>query len=73
MTLIIGINDIKINEKYMQQLNKLIVEDFNDVFDENDLASSNAKKEYDFVLKYDNISDEFSNDYITIHNELAYE
>ena len=73
MTLIIGINDIKINEKYMQQLNKLMVEDFNDVFDENDLASSNAKKEYDFVLKYDNISDEFSNDYITIHNELAYE
>ena len=73
MTLIIGINDIKINEKYMQQLNKLIVEDFNDVFDKNDLASSNAKKEYDFVLKYDNISDEFSNDYITIHNELAYE
>ena len=73
MALIIGINDIKINEKYMQQLNKLIVEDFNDVFDENDLASSNAKKEYDFVLKYDNISDEFSNDYITIHNELAYE
>ena len=73
MTLIIGINDIKINEKYMQQLNKLIVEDFNDVFDENDLASSNAKKEYDFVLKYDDISDEFSNDYITIHNELAYE
>ena len=57
----------------MQQLNKLIVEDFNDVFDKNDLASSNAKKEYDFVLKYDNISDEFSNDYITIHNELAYE
>ena len=57
----------------MQQLNKLIVEDFNDVFDENDLASSNAKKEYDFVLKYDNISDEFSNDYILIHNELAYE
>ena len=73
MTLIIGINDVKINEKYMQQLNKLIVEDFNDVFDENDLASSNAKKEYDFVLKYDDISDEFSNDYITIHNELAYE
>ena len=57
----------------MQQLNKLIIEDFNDVFDENDLASINAKKEYDFILKHDNISDEFSNDYITIHNELAYE
>ena len=57
----------------MQQLNKLIVEDFNDVFDENDLASINAKIEYDFVSKHDNISDEFSNDYITIHNELAYE
>ena len=47
----------------MQQLNKLIV-DFNDVFDENDLASINAKIEYDFVSKHD---------YITIHNELAYE
>ena len=73
MTLNIGINDIKINEKYMQQLNKLIVEDFNDVFDENDLASINAEKKYDFVSKHDNISDEFSNDYIAIHNELAYE
>ena len=57
----------------MQQLNKLIIEDFNDVFDENDLASINAKKEHDFILKHDNISDEFSNDYIAIHNELAYE
>ena len=57
----------------MQQLNKLIIEDFNDVFDENDLASINAKKEYDFILKHDITSDEFLNDYITIHNELGYE
>ena len=74
---IYGTNDIKINEKYMQELNKVIIEDFNDVFDEdedeNDLASINAKKEYDFILKHDNTSDEFLNDYITIHNELGYE
>ena len=61
----------------MQELNKVIIEDFNDVFDEdedeNDLASINAKKEYDFILKHDNTSDEFLNDYITIHNELGYE
>ena len=74
---IYGISDVKINEKYMQELNKVIIADFNDVFDEdedeNDLASINAKKEYDFVLKHDNTSDEFLNDYITIHNELGYE
>ena len=72
---IYGINDIKINEKYMQELNKLIMEDFNDVFDEdhNNPASINAKKKYDFILKHDNISDEFSNDYIKVHNELEYE
>ena len=74
---IYGISDVKINEKYMQELNKVIIADFNDVFDEdedeNDLASINAKKEYDFILKHDNTSDEFLNDYITIHNELGYE
>ena len=72
---IYGINNIKINEKYMQELNKLIMEDFNDAFDEdyNNPASIKTKKEYDFILKHDNISDEFSNDYIKIHNELGYE
>ena len=47
----------------MQELNKVIIEDFNDVFDEdedeNDLASINSKKEYDFILKHDITSDEF--------------
>ena len=59
----------------MQELNKVIIEDFDDAFDEdeNDLASINAKKEYDFILKHDNTADEFLNDYITIHNELGYE
>ena len=57
---------------------KLIIEDFNDVFDEdekneNDLASTNAKREYDFILKRDNISGDLLNDYIIIHNELGYE
>ena len=69
---IYGLNDIKINE-----LNKVIIEDFNHVFDEdeneNDTASINAKREYDFILKHENISDEFLNDYTTIHNELGYE
>ena len=63
---IYGLNDIKINE-----LNKVIIEDFNDVFD--DPASINAKREYDFILKHENISDEFLNDFITIQNELGYE
>ena len=59
----------------MQELNKVIIEDFDDAFDEdeNDLASINAKKVYDFILKHDITSDEFLNDYITIHNELGYE
>ena len=72
---IYGINDIKINEEYIQELNRLIIEDFNDVFneDQNDLASINAKKEHDFILKHDNISGEFLKDYIKIHNELGYE
>ena len=69
---IYGLNDIKINE-----LNNVIIEDFNVVFDEdedeNDTASINAKREYDSILKHENISDEFLNDYITIHNELGYE
>ena len=53
----------------------MIIEDFNDVFneDQNDLASINAKKEHDFILKHDNISGEFLKDYIKIHNELGYE
>ena len=72
---IYGINDIKINEEYIQELNRLIIEDFNDVFneDQNDLTSINAKKEHDFILKHDNISGEFLKDYIKIHNELGYE
>ena len=49
----------------------MIIEDFNDVFD--DPASINAKREYDFILKHENISDEFLNDFITIQNELGYE
>ena len=69
---IYGLNDIKINE-----LNNVIIEDFNVVFDEdedeNDTASINAKREYDSILKHENISDELLNDYITIHNELGYE
>ena len=58
---IYGRNDIKITKKYMQELNKVIIEDFDDVFDEdeNDLASINSKKEYDFILKHDITSDEF--------------
>ena len=59
----------------MQELSRLIIEDFNNVFDEveNDLASINAKNEHDFILKHDNISDEYLNDFIKIHNELGYE
>ena len=63
-----GINDIKINEKYIQKLNKLIIENFNDIFD-NDLNLINTKKEFEFILKHGNISNEFLNDYITLHYE----
>ena len=56
----------------------MIIEDFNNAFDEdeeneNDLASINAKREYDFILKHDNMAGDLLNDYIIIHNELGYE
>ena len=37
------------------------MEDFNDAFDEdyNNPASIKTKKKYDFILKHDNIPDEF--------------
>ena len=52
-----GINDIKINEKYMQGLNKLTMKDFNDIFDKNEneyknnLILINVKKESEFYFK----------------------
>ena len=61
-----GINDIKTTEKYMQELNKLIMEDLHDKND-NNLTLINAKKEFEFILKHENISDEFLNDYTTLY------
>ena len=67
-----GIDDIKINQEYMQKLNNLIMEDFNAIFNKNkseyknNLIFINAKKEFEFILKHNNISHEFFNDYTTL-------
>ena len=75
---IYGIDEIKINKEYMQELDKLILEDFNDISDKNknenknNLAVINAKM-IEFILKHDDISDEFLNDHTTLHHKLGYD
>ena len=66
-----GINNIKINEEYMKELNKLIIEDFieNKDEDKNDLEIINAKKEFEFISKHENISNNFLNNYTILHND----
>ena len=48
-----GINNIKINEEYMKELNKLIIKDFieNKDEDKNDLEIINAKKEFESLFQ----------------------
>ena len=67
-----GINNIKIYEEYMKEMNKLIIEDFNENKDEdkNDLEIIHAKKEFEFISKHDNISNNFLNNYTILqHND----
>ena len=66
-----GINNIKINEEYMKELNKLIIKDFIEKKDEekNDLEIINAKKEFEFISKHENISNNFLNNYTILHND----
>ena len=67
-----GINNIKIYEEYMKEMNKLTIEDFNEKKDEdkNDLEIINAKKEFEFISKHDNISNNFLNNYTILqHND----
>ena len=66
-----GINNIKINEEYMKEMNKLTIEDFNEKKDEdkNDLEIINAKKEFEFISKHENISNNFLNNYTILHND----
>ena len=67
-----GINNIKIYEEYMKEMNKLTIEDFNEKKDEekNDLEIINAKKEFEFISKHDNISNNFLNSYTILqHND----
>ena len=66
-----GINNIKIYEEYMKEMNKLIIEDFNENKDEdkNDLEIINAKKEFEFISKHENISNNFLNNYTILHND----
>ena len=67
-----GINNIKIYEEYMKEMNKLIIEDFNENKDEdkNDLEIINAKKEFEFISKHDNISNNFLINYTILqHND----
>ena len=66
-----GINNIKIYEEYMKEMNKLTIEDFNENKDEdkNDLEIINAKKEFEFISKHENISNNFLNNYTILHND----
>lgn len=66
-----GINNIKIYEEYMKEMNKLTIEDFNEKKDEdkNDLEIINAKKEFEFISKHENISNNFLNNYTILHND----
>ena len=66
-----GINNIKIYEDYMKEMNKLTIEDFNEKKDEdkNDLEIINAKKEFEFISKHENISNNFLNNYTILHND----
>ena len=66
-----GINNIKIYEEYMKEMNKLRIEDFNEKKDEdkNDLEIINAKKEFEFISKHENISNNFLNNYTILHND----
>ena len=71
-----GINNIKIYEEYMKEMNKLIIEDFNENKDEdkNDLEIINAKKEFEFISKHDNISNNFLNNYTILqHNDRIWQ
>ena len=70
-----GINNIKINEEYMKELNKLIIEDLieNKDEDKNDLEIINAKKEFEFISKHDSISNNFLNDYTILHNDRIWQ
>ena len=66
-----GINNIKIYEEYMKEMNKLTIEDFNEKKDEdkNDLEIINAKKEFEFISTHENISNNFLNNYTILHND----
>ena len=43
-----------------------------DNYDKNDLEIIKAKAKYDFILKHDDISDEFMIDYDMLHEEMNY-
>ena len=70
-----GINNIKIYEEYMKEMNKLRIEDFNEKKDEdkNDLEIINAKKEFEFISKHENISNNFLNNYTILHNDRIWQ
>ena len=59
------IENIKVDKKSMKELNELIIEDFNNLIDEdegenkNDSSFINAKKEFEFIIKHDDISHKF--------------
>lgn len=66
---------LKIEEKYMQKLNNLILEQFEDIKDalgENNALLFNLKKERDFILKHNDASDEFQKDLVALNKELGY-
>ena len=64
---------LKLDQKYMQELNNCIIDDLKDLLDEDDSELIGAKKEYDFILKHNDISDEYFNDLSILNKGLRYQ
>ena len=69
-------NNINADKEYMQYLNQEIIKNHGNKFNnenEDNIEIIKAKKEYDFILKHDNITDEFHSDYDILHEEIDYD
>ena len=69
------INDFKSDKFLMILLNQKIIKKHGhkfDNYDKIDLEIIKAKAEYDFILKHDDITDEFMIDYDILHEEINY-
>lgn len=69
-------SNVNADKEYMQYLNQEIIKNHANKFNnenEDNIEIIKAKKEYDFILKHDNITDEFHSDYDILHEEIAYD